>query len=80
MVMIIIHMAYITCFVTNDAWHAYGEIGVYKIHDGAGPISYFAEPVILRLASTIMGEVGAHNPGGMSPWPRGQDHGKKMLY
>ena len=59
MVMIIIHIAYITCLVTNDTWHAYGEIGVYKIHHRAGPISYFAEPQILRLAGTVMGEVGA---------------------
>ena len=42
MVMIIIHIAYITCLVINDAWHAYGVIGVYMIHHGAGRISYFA--------------------------------------
>ena len=36
MVMITIHIAYITCLVTNDAWHAYDLIGVYKIHHGAG--------------------------------------------
>ena len=59
MVMIIIHKADITCFVTNDAWHAYGVIVVYKIHHGAGCISYFAEPEILWLAGTLMGEVGA---------------------
>ena len=59
MVMIIIHIAYIICLVTNDIWHAYGEVGVYKIHDGAGRISYFAEPAILRLAGTVMGDVGA---------------------
>ena len=39
MVMIIIHTAYITCLVTNDAWHAYDVIGVYKIHHGDGRIS-----------------------------------------
>ena len=61
MVMIIIHIAYITCLVTNDAWHAYGVIVVYKIHYGAGRISYFAEPAILRLAGTVTGEVGALN-------------------
>ena len=61
MVMIIIHIAYIICLVTNDASHAYGEIEVYKIHDGAGRISYFAEPAIRRLAGTVMGEVGALN-------------------
>ena len=36
MVMIIIHIAYITCLVTNDALHAYSVIVVYKIHHGAG--------------------------------------------
>ena len=61
MVMIIIHIAYITCLESNDAWHAYDGIGVYKIHPRAGGMSYFAEPAILRLAVTVMGEVGAHN-------------------
>ena len=61
MVVIIIHIAYITCLVTNDGWHAYDVIGVYKIHLGAGGISYFAEPAILRMAGTVMGEVGARN-------------------
>ena len=61
MVMIIIHIAYISCLLTNDAWHAYGEIGVYKIHDGVGRIAYFAEPAILWLAGTLMSEVGAHS-------------------
>ena len=61
MVMIIIHIAYITCLVTNDAWHAYGVIAVYKIHHGAGGISYFAEPAILWLAGTLMGEVEARS-------------------
>ena len=28
MVMVIIHIAHITCLVTNDAWHAYGVIVV----------------------------------------------------
>ena len=32
MVMIIIHIAYITCVVTNDGWHADDVIGVDKIH------------------------------------------------
>ena len=58
MVMIIIHIAYITCIVTNDAWHAYDVIGVYKMHRGAGRISYFAEPAILWLAGMVMDEVG----------------------
>ena len=48
MVMIIIHIAYITSLVTIDAWHAYGVIGAYKIHHRAGRISYFAEPATLR--------------------------------
>ena len=58
MVMIIIHTAYITCLVTNDPLHAYDVIGVYKKHLGAGRISYFAEPAILRLAGTLMDESG----------------------
>ena len=61
MLMIIIHIAYITCLVTNDAWHAYGVIVVYKIHHGAGRISYFAEPAKLWLGGTLMGEVGARS-------------------
>ena len=61
MVIIIIHVAHITCLVTKDAWHDYGVIGVFKIHHGAGRISYFAEPTILSLAGRVMGEVGARN-------------------
>ena len=61
MVMIFTHIAYITCLVTNDVWHAYGVIVVYKIHHGAGRISYFAGSAILWLASTRMGEVGARS-------------------
>ena len=61
MVMIIIHIAYITCLVTNDGCHAYNVIGVYKIHLRAGGISYFAEPAILRMAGTAMGEIWARN-------------------
>ena len=61
MVMIIIHIAYITCIVTYDAWRAYDVIGVYKIHLRAGGISCFAEPAILRKAGPVMGEVGARN-------------------
>ena len=59
MVMIIIHIADITCLVTKVVWHGYGVIGVNKIHHGAGPISYFAEQTILWLAGTVMGEVAA---------------------
>ena len=36
MVMINIHIASITCLVTNDALHAYEVIVVYKIHHVAG--------------------------------------------
>ena len=61
MVKLIINIAYITRFVTNDAWYAYDVTGVYKIHLRAGGISYFAKPAILRLAVTFMGEVGALN-------------------
>ena len=59
--MMIIHIACITCLVTNDAWHAYDVIVVYKIHHGSGLISYFAEAAILLLADTVMGEIGTHN-------------------
>ena len=58
MAMIIIHIAYITCFVTNDAWHAYNVIAVYKIHLRAGGISYFAEPALLQLAGTVWAKSG----------------------
>ena len=58
MVMIIIHIAYITCLVTNDAFHAYIVIGVYKIHHGAGRISCFGEPALLWLAGTLIYERG----------------------
>ena len=58
MVLIIIHIAYVSGLVTNDAWHAYGVIVVYKIHHGAGRISFFAEPAILWLDGTVMDEVG----------------------
>ena len=61
MVTIIIHIAYITCLVTNDAFHAYIVIGVYKIHHRAGRISYFAEPALLWLVGTLMDEVGARS-------------------
>ena len=61
MVMITIHIAYITCLATNDAWHAYDVIRVYKKHLRAGAISYFPEPAMRRLAATVMGEVGALN-------------------
>ena len=61
MVMIIMHTSHITCLVTTGALYAYDVIGVYKIHHGAGWISYFAEPPILLLDGTVMGAVGARN-------------------
>ena len=61
MFMIIIHIAYVTCLVTNDAWHAYGVIVVYKIRHEAGRLSYFAEPAMLWLAGTLIGEVWARS-------------------
>ena len=77
MLMIIIYIAYITCLVTNDAWHAYDVIGVYKIHHRAGRISYFAEPAILWLASTGIGEVGTHNRVGDAPGQEDKTIGQK---
>ena len=59
MVMIIIHIAYIICLETKDAWHAYDVIGVDKIHLAAGRVSYLTESTILWLAGTVMGEVVA---------------------
>ena len=61
MVMIIIHIAYITWLVTNDAWHAYVVIVDFNRPRGNGRVSYFAEPAILWLARTVVGEVGARN-------------------
>ena len=81
MVMTITHISYITCLVTNDAWHAHDVIGVYSILHGAGRVSYFTEPALLWLAGTVMGEVGAHNrvgvPTGQEAMTIGQ---KKILY
>ena len=54
MFMINIHIAYITCLVTNDAWYAYDVIGVYKIHHRAGEISCFMEQAILWLTGTVI--------------------------
>ena len=61
MFMIIMHIAYITCLVTDDAWHAYDVIDVCKIHHRTGEISYFAEQAILWLAGAVMSEVGARS-------------------
>ena len=61
MAMIIIHLVYITCLVTNDAWHAYDVIGIYKLNHEADRVSYLTEPAILWLAGRVMGEVGARN-------------------
>ena len=54
MFMIIIHIAYITCLVTNDACHPYDLIGVYKTHHMSGEISYFADQAILWLTGTVI--------------------------
>ena len=65
--MIINHISYITCSLTNDALDVCDVIGVYKIHHGAARVSYFTEPAILWLCVTVMGEVrpitGGHAPG-----------------
>ena len=61
MAMIITHIADITCLLTNDGWHAYVVIGVYKILHGAGPVSCFTDQAIPWFAGTVMGEVGARN-------------------
>ena len=61
MVLIIKHNACITCLVTNNGWHAYDVIWVYKILHGCGRIQYFVEPAILWLAGTVIGEVVARN-------------------
>ena len=80
MVMIIIHLANITCLVTNDSWHVYGAIVLHKIHHGAGRISCFADRAILWLAGTVMGEVGTHNRGACpTSWPGGHNHRKYIV-
>ena len=61
MVIIIIHIAEITCLLSNDGWHAYGVIGDYKMHHGTGRDSYFTDPAILWLAGTVTGVVGTCN-------------------
>ena len=63
MVMIIIHIAYITWLVTNDAWHAYDVMGGLRDTSRRWTSSYFMEPAILWLAGTVMAEVGARNRG-----------------
>ena len=61
MVMLITHIADITCLLPNDAWHAYVVIGIYKIFHEAGRVSCFTDQAILRLVYTVMGEAGARN-------------------
>ena len=61
MVKIIIHISYIACLVTNDDWHAYDVIGVYKIHHSSGEISYFAKQAILWLTGTVRRGRGPYN-------------------
>ena len=66
MVLIIIHIAYITDLVSHVTWHAYDVIGVYKIHRRASEISYFAEQAILWLTGAVMGVVGVRKFNGVS--------------
>ena len=63
MVRIIIHIAYITCLVTNDVIvrHAYDVIEVYKILHGDGRILYFGGTGNTVVGCTVMGEVVARN-------------------
>ena len=61
MIIFITHIAYSTFLLTNDAWHTYDVIGVYKIHHGAGRFSYFTEPAMLWLTDTVVGEVRVRN-------------------
>ena len=80
MVTIISHIACITWLVTNDDWNAHNVIGVYKIHHGAGRISYFAEQATLWLADTLMGEVAnIIGVGRHAPLPIGQYHGSEKI-
>ena len=60
--MLIIHIAYITCLVTNDAWYPYDVIGVYKIRHSAGDISYFAE----QAGNTVVDWYGYTRSGPVS--------------
>ena len=61
MVIMIIHIADITCLLTNDGWHAYDVFGVYTILHGAARDSYCTDSAILWLAGTVMGVVVARN-------------------
>ena len=61
MVMIITHIADITCLLANDGWHAHVVIGVNKVHPGAGRVSCFTDQAILWLVDTVMGEAGARS-------------------
>ena len=62
MFMIMIHIAYSTCLVTNDTWHPYDVIGVYKIQHRAGEISYFAE----QAGNTVVDLYGYTRSGPVS--------------
>ena len=52
---------------TVVGWSVMGEVGVAKL----------TELTILWLASTVMGEVGAHNRGGMPPGQKAKAVGRK---
>ena len=90
MVIIIVHITYITFLATSDSGHIYAAIGSIRYisvqvesHNsrnrqyrgwlvghgrGRGP-QHSTELTILWLASTVMGEVGAHNRR-HAPWPK----------
>ena len=67
MVMTIIHIAYITCLVTNDTLYAYDVIGIYKILHGAGRILYFTQAAMLWLASCLWARTGPIAGGACPP-------------
>ena len=62
MVMIIIHIAYITYLVTNDAWHAYDVNELYNIHHGAGRISYFHNSKNWQYCGWLVGRGRGRSP------------------
>ena len=60
MVMIIINIGYVTCLVTNDAWHAYDVIGSIRyITELVGLMIYGADNTVVGWYGH--GEVGTRN-------------------
>ena len=53
MVMIIIHIDYIICLVTNDAGHSYDVIVVYNI-----PHGYGSDVIFCGTGHTVVGWYG----------------------